>query len=128
MASGLRTLLVMLVSILKMKSKAGKKNDAIQILESIKEPILLKTGCEGVQIYECHGEPNGILYLEYWSNKEAFHRHIQSDLYLKILNVMELSLETPQVHFHEFSGSSGMELIQSLRKTSEEDTNDFGLK
>lgn len=78
----------------------------------------IKHDCAGGRVYESYGEENCILYLEEWKTKEALYRHIQSDLYRRILSVMELAEETPCVEFHEFNEMQGMELIISLRQGS----------
>src|SRR5262245_33044671 len=108
----------MVLAMLRIKPLSGKKKEALEILQSMKEPLRLKHGCIGSQVYESHSEEDRILYLEYWNSKEYFHRHIQSDLYLRVLTVMELSQETPVIEFHEFSAAQGMELIQALRQAS----------
>ncbi len=56
-----------------------------------------------------------ILYLEKWQSEEEIDRHIQSDLYLRILNTLDLCRERPDTCFHEVSDIKGVERIAALR-------------
>jgi quinol monooxygenase YgiN len=53
--------------------------------------------------------------LERWRSREDLYRHIQSSLYLAILNAMDLGQEAPEISFHEVSDTESMDLIEALR-------------
>lgn len=52
------------------------------------------------------------------SSTEDMRRHIRSDLYLWILNAIELSSKTPEICFHEDTETTGIELIEAIRVES----------
>ena len=76
--------------------------------------MALKHGSVCSRVYKSYGDDDSILYIEQWKTKEALYRHIQSDLYRRILTVMELAKEAPDISFSEFE--EGLELIQALRE------------
>jgi quinol monooxygenase YgiN len=53
--------------------------------------------------------------LEQWQTRAALERHVQSSMYMRLLTVMELSGEAPEIQFVEASETMGLELIEALR-------------
>jgi quinol monooxygenase YgiN len=105
----------MINAFLRIKVLPEKKKAVIDILQSIQSRWQLKHEWLLCKIYEEHDEDE-ILYLEQWLTKEALYRHIQSDLYLRILEVMELAAASPQISFQFVSEVQGMDLVIELRK------------
>ncbi len=108
----------MMEALLRVKALPGKRKEALEILRSMQELLKLKHDCMACEIYESFGNEDWILYLEKWRTKEAMFRHIQSDLYRRVLAVMELTEESPQLSFQELSDVKGMELVVELREDS----------
>ena len=69
----------------------------------------------GCGIYEEHNNQCSIFYVEQGESKEHLDRHIQSNLYCRIITAMELAREAPKIYFHEVSKTMGIELIEALR-------------
>lgn len=112
----------MIISFLKITPMSDKRQMVIEILMSVQTMARLKPGCMYSDIYEDYGDGRKILYIEHWQAKEEMQQHIRSNLYLRVLNAIELASEPPEVFFHEDSGASGIELIKSLRiKNNESD-------
>lgn len=104
----------MFTTMLKVNVASGKQKEALEILQSVGKALTLKHDFVSSTAYKLYGEDNTILYIEQWKTKEALYRHIQSDLYRRILTVMELAKEPPDISFSEFE--EGLELIQALRE------------
>jgi len=105
----------MIISLLKLKPIPEKRQAILEILRFVKENVQLKRGCLESGIYQACEEFTMILYLETWQSKEEMDRHIQSDLYLRLLNAMDLCREKPDTCFHEVSEAKGLELVERLR-------------
>ena len=109
----------MIISFLKLKPIPEKQQAILDILGYVKERLLLNQRClESVIYQECDQEPM-ILYLEAWQSKKEMERHIQSNIYLRVLNTMDLCRENPEIDFHEVSSSKGMDWITALRLQNE---------
>jgi quinol monooxygenase YgiN len=106
---------VIFLTVLRMRVLPGKRKDVLEILESVKEDLAGKEDCT-CEIYFQHGDEETILYVEYWKKKDALYHHIRSDLYRRILNVMELASETPDIRFHEIEKTEGIDLVFNLRE------------
>jgi quinol monooxygenase YgiN len=110
----------MINAMLTVKVLPGKRKVAIDILRSIQKPLCLKHELLSCKIYEANDEEDEILYLEQWRTKEALHRHVQSDLYMRVLEVMELASSSPQLCFQDISEVRGIDLVIALRETGDD--------
>jgi quinol monooxygenase YgiN len=106
---------VMIISRLEIVPTSRKREAVLDILRSVETFTRMKAGCLNCGIYERHSDERTILYIEEWDSREELYDHIRSDLYFRILAVMELATRVPQLHFHEASETMGMELIRQLR-------------
>jgi quinol monooxygenase YgiN len=106
----------MMNAMLTIKVLPGKRKAAIDILRSMEGPLRGKKELLLHKIYEADEEGDEILYVEQWLTKEALYRHIQSDLYMRILEVIELSTVSPQLSFQEVSETRGIDLVIALRE------------
>ena len=116
MAHGLQMDHMMILSLVTIQPLSGKEKEALDILKSIQELLRLKSSCISSSIFQSCDNSNSILYLECWKSRDVFQRHIQSDLYRRILAVMELSESPPDVQFVECAQSEGLDLVASLRQ------------
>jgi quinol monooxygenase YgiN len=109
----------MFIAFLKLKLIPEKQQAVLDVLRFVKEQSQMKRGCLESAIYqECDQDPM-ILYLERWQSKGAMDCHIQSDVYLRVLNAMDLCMERPSICFHEVLDTKGMERIAELRLKGE---------
>ena len=72
-------------------------------------------GCMGLKIYQDVDNPNAVTLVEEWSSETDLKRHIASDDFKKILAVLDLSREPPEVRFDTPSGTAGMEYVEAVR-------------
>jgi quinol monooxygenase YgiN len=105
----------MILSLMELKPISEKRQAILEILRFVEDKVRLKRGCLGCSIYEECEEDRAILYLEQWGSKEDLHWHIQSNLFLRILNAMDLCIEKPEIFFHEVSDTKKFELVEGLR-------------
>ena len=105
---------------IKIVPSAGKREAVLEILRTIERVVRGRAGCEDCAIYEQSGGEKAILYLDQWLTPEDLSRHIQSDLYLRVLLAMELAARAPEISFHEISGTRGLPWIETLRAHGEQ--------
>ncbi len=73
-------------------------------------------GCLECSIFTEPDPSEIILIVERWRSEEDLRRHVQSDTYLKILELVELSQEPPEIHFYQVVESSGLDMVARIRK------------
>ena len=105
----------MIISLFKLKPISCNRPNILDILRFAEEKVRLKRGCLGCGVYEKFDDGRTILYLEQWQSKKELHQHIQSKLYLRILNAMDLCREEPDICLYEVLNTKHLELVKALR-------------
>ena len=105
----------MVLSLIELKCTIRSRGEILELLRYCVDGLRLKPGCLGCGVYEAGDDNEAILYLERWTSEEELHHHIQSDLYLGVLNAMDLANSPPDVKYYAVSETNSMELIAALR-------------
>jgi len=92
-----------------------EQGEALEILGSITEQIQFEPGCISCRLYQGVDEENAIMIEELWVNDADLQRHLRSDKYRKVLLVVEMAAEPPEIRFDTISHSSGVETIEKAR-------------
>jgi quinol monooxygenase YgiN len=106
---------LLILSLIELVPVADRRERILELLRFSADQVRAKRGCLGAGVYEDADENQNIVYLERWASREEFHHHIQSNLYLGVLNAIDLGKGPPMVNFHEVSKTTSMELIATLR-------------
>lgn len=106
----------MVHSSLRMKFTPEKLPEAREILCSIVERIRVSQGCQGCDAYLHLLEPGVLLFEEWWNNHADLGRHLRSDLYRRIILVIEMATEYPVVKFSEIALTTGLETVEKVRR------------
>jgi quinol monooxygenase YgiN len=93
---------------IRMMIPSRKRDEVMEILSSIAERARFEPGCISCRLYQGVGVKNLIMLEEFWRDEKALERHLQSEDYRKILLVVEMALETPEVRFDAISQSTGL--------------------
>ena len=105
----------MIRATIRMLIPAGKQKEALEILNSMVEEIQFETGCISCRLYRGVKDNRAIMVEELWESEEDVRRHLRSKKYGKILMVIEMASEFPEIRFDIISGSSGVETIEKER-------------
>ena len=57
-------------------------------------------------------DERAIMIEELWASDEDLQRHLRSDKYHKVLLVVEMALEPPEIRFDTINHSAGVESIE----------------
>jgi len=108
----------MIIAIMKIFPRKEKHLEALDVMLSVKGPVLVEPGCLCCCLYNEHGDEPGLLYIEQWQSLPELEQHIKNNSYIRILEVMELSSRPPEISFHETGKKWGFELIEKVRTSS----------
>ena len=100
---------------IRMLFPVNRETEALDILSSMTEQIRVEPGCIDCRLYRGVQSPHTILFEQSWSNEEDFLLHLRSNRYAKVLVVLEMAEEPPEVRFDFIHKSHGMEFINSAR-------------
>lgn len=106
----------MFTMVLHLNVSPEKTADVISIINSISGPLSVDSSCKHFDLYSNTKNDDRLLLFEVWDSKEALEDHIRSDDFSKILAIMEISNQPPEICFDTISKSAGIEFIEKLRK------------
>ncbi|MEX1301381.1 MAG: antibiotic biosynthesis monooxygenase family protein [Desulfotignum sp.] len=93
----------------------NRETEALEILSSMIEQIKVEPGCIDCRLYRGIQSPHTVLFEQSWDREEDLLQHLRSDRYAKILLVLEMAMEPPEVRFNCIHRSHGMEFITFAR-------------
>ncbi len=106
----------MIHSSLRMKFTPEKLPEAREILCSIVERIRVSQGCLRFDIYQHLLDPGVLLFEGWWKSHAELGLHLRSDLYRRVILVIEMAMEYPVVKFSEIRHTTGLEMVEKLRR------------
>jgi quinol monooxygenase YgiN len=95
-----------------------KQNEALEILGSMTEQIQFEQGCVSSRLYQDVQDECALMLEEIWTSEKNLQRHLQSDKYRRVLLVVEMAAEPPEIRFDTIAHSSGVETIEKARNQS----------
>jgi len=105
----------MVRSIIRMLIPLEKQSEALEILGSMIEQTQCEPGCISCRLYRGVEDARAIMFEELWLSEEDVKRHLQSDKYHKVLLVVEMAAESPEIRFDTIAHSTGVESIELAR-------------
>jgi len=105
----------MVRSIIRMLIPLEKQSEALDILGSMIEQTQFEPGCVSCRLYRGVEDARAIMFEELWLSEEDVQCHLRSDNYRKVLLVVELAVEPPEIRFDNITRSGGMEKIEQAR-------------
>ena len=100
---------------IRMTIPAKRRSGVLEILSSVAERSRFEPGCIACRVYQDVEVEPVIVLEELWESKEDLDRHLRSEEFRKVLLVVEMSLEPPEIRFDEISSSTGVETIERAR-------------
>lgn len=105
----------MVRSTIRMVIPLEKQSEALEILGSTLEQTQFETGCVSCRLYRGVEDARTIMLEELWMSDEDVQHHLRSEKYRKILLVVEMAAEPPEIRFDTIAHSTGVEIIEQAR-------------
>jgi len=102
-------------SSIRMLIPLNKQSEAIDILSSVSARVRYEPSCISSRIYRDVDEARAIMVEELWTNQQDVQQHLQSEAYHRVLLVIEMAEEPPDIRFDTIDSSSGFETIENAR-------------
>jgi quinol monooxygenase YgiN len=97
-------------------ARRSQRKGILQALKSLLASTPGEAGCLRCHLHEGVEKKGSFILVEEWATPADFQRRLRSESYLRLLQVMELSAEPPEVRFLEVTGTMGMEAIHAARE------------
>lgn len=102
-------------STIRMLIPLPKQSEAIEILETVQVKTQFEPSCISTRLYRGVDEVRAIMIEELWTSEEDMLHHLQSEDYRRVLLVVEMAEEPPEIRFDTIRHSSGVETIKRAR-------------
>ena len=102
---------------LKMVVQPERRSDLLETMRGMLEPARVERGCLSYCLYEDVEDRNTFILVEEWATQEDIERHISKDNQRRLLALMDLLSEQPELQFNTVSHTAGMDLIENVLKT-----------
>lgn len=89
---------------------------AVRLLLSVQGNIQAKRGCRDCRFVMDDADADMVHYLEEWESEKAFHQHVQSEEFRRVLIAVDLCCEEPRTLVGNLSGQIGMAYLRELRE------------
>jgi quinol monooxygenase YgiN len=93
----------------------NKQSEALEILGNVSAQVQFEPNCISSRIYRGVDEVRAIMVEELWESYHDILEHLQSDDYRRVLMVVEMAEEPPDIRFDSISLSGGIEVIEKAR-------------
>ena len=108
----------MVRSTIRMLIPLHKQSDAFEILRSVSVQIQFEPSCISSRLYHGVDDERAIMVEELWMNDKNLMDHLRSDAYRRVLLVVEMAEESPDIRFETIAHCSGIETIEDARTQS----------
>lgn len=107
----------MIVLILSLKVSPSDRKDVVSIFDTIAGSTSVKPGCKKVRFYSDVNDDDELFLIEEWEAMPELERHIGSDDFRKIMAIMDMAIEPPDISFNTVTSIKGFELVEKIRES-----------
>ena len=99
---------------LRMIVRPERRSDLLEAMRGMLEPARVERGCLSYRLYEDIEDRNTFVLVEEWKTQKDNENHIRKDNQRRLLALMDLLKEQPELRFITVSRTAGMELIEDV--------------
>jgi quinol monooxygenase YgiN len=100
---------------LRIKFAPDRLAEGREILCATVERTRVSPGCLGCDVYEDLLDSGTLMIEAWWKTHDDLDRHLRSDLYRRVILVIEMGIEYPVMRFGEITRITGMERLKNSR-------------
>ena len=104
----------MILATLKMIVRPERRSDLLETLRGMLEPARVERGCLSYRLYEDVEDRNAFVLVEEWKTQKDLERHLNTDNQRRLLALMDLMSEQPEMRFNTVSHTAGMDLMENV--------------
>jgi quinol monooxygenase YgiN len=105
-------------STIRMLIPLNKQSEALEILQTVSAQIQFNPNCISTHLYRGVDDGRAVMIEERWTSDEHVIQHLRSDIYRRILLVVEMAEEPPEIIFDVIERSTGIEKIEKAHTLS----------
>ena len=105
----------MIIELLSISAPYGRTQELGKALASLVGPIEVQPGCLRCQLFQEWPAKDELQMEARWDSKEDLIGHLQSDIYKRLLLLMELGTTPPVLEFFAVLEIRGLDLVEAAR-------------
>ena len=105
----------MILATVRMAIPPQKRAQVSKILKSMVRETMIQPGCISSRLYHDENEEAVLVCEQLWKNQDDLDLYLRSEDYRRMLVVMELAGEPPDIKFQTISETAGIEVIEKAR-------------
>jgi len=105
----------MIIAQLGILAPHGQRQELGKAFVSLVGPTQVQPGCLGCRLFQNWQESDELVIQTNWATEENLVRHLQSDIYKRLLMLLELGRTPPVLQFYMVEQVSGLELVEKAR-------------
>ena len=102
---------------LRMIVRPERRRDLLETMRGMLEPARVERGCLSYRLYEDIENRNAVVLVEEWKTQKDLESHIRTENQRRLLALIDLLSEQPELQFNTVSHTAGMNLIENVLKT-----------
>ena len=91
----------------------GKVPDVVRALRAVMRPAQQARGCSFAGVHTSAFDSRRVLYVEEWEDACELHRQFGTERFHRLLELLEIAADPPDVEFRIVSETHGLEYISS---------------
>ncbi len=105
----------MILATIRMMTPPQRRGQVSKTLKSMARETRIQPGCISSRLYHDENEESVFMIEDIWRNQDDLDRYLRSEDYRRMLLVMELAGEPPEIKFQTISEPAGIEVIERAR-------------
>jgi quinol monooxygenase YgiN len=105
----------MIIELVAIFAPTGKRQELGRALAGLVGPIQVQPGCLSCQLVQGWAVQDELQLEARWDGPENLMRHLRSDIYKRLLLLMELSTAPPVLEFLTVVELKGLDLVETAR-------------
>ena len=105
----------MILATVRMAIPLQRRGQVSKTLKSMVRETKIKPGCLSSRLYHDENEEAVFMCEQVWKNQDVLNLYLRSEDYHRMLFLMELAAEPPEIKFQTISETGGIEVIEKAR-------------
>ncbi len=105
----------MILATVRMAIPPKRRGEVSKTLKSMVRETMIEPGCLSSRLYHDENEESVFVCEQVWRNQDDLNLYLRSEDYRRMLLVMELAGEPPEIKFQTISEPAGIEVIEKAR-------------
>ncbi len=105
----------MILATVRMRIPPQRRGQVSKTLKSMVRETRIQAGCLSSWLYHDEDEEAVLVCEQVWKNQDDLNLYLRSEDYRRLLLVMELAGEPPEIKFQTISETAGIEVIEKAR-------------